>query len=184
MASSPRDRLVRAALMAVPALVLTLACGLGPPSEEQRRVQDTERGYRFVRPVNWFVLNKEARSPSGSLLTIRVLSLEGAERHFVEGLPETLFPKLEEWAKYYFAVVEPPTRREASVGGVPAVEMVYPVHVRVTDPQAQVFYWIVRRREQIYLLRAAIPAGAAAKDEPALRSLLASWRFIGDEGKN
>jgi hypothetical protein len=166
------------------ALALLLAaaaiagCSGSGSTPEQRTVEERERGYRFVLPLGWQVFGWEARSASGSVLTINVHSLNGADAKFVAGLPQTVIPQLEAWTLYYFNVVGEPTSRETIIGGAPALEMTYPVRIRATDPASRADYWVVRNGQLLYILRTTYPAGRADVDGPAVRELLASWKFL------
>ena len=94
------------------------------------------------------------------------------------GLPDTLLPQLEEWAKYYYVVDGPPTREETTVAGLPATEWTYPIRIRPKDPQSKVTYWVVRRATRLFIIRAAFAARALGKDEPALRGIVDGWEFL------
>ncbi len=160
------------------ALLLLLLAGCAGSAEKSRVVEDPERRVRFDVPKGWLYFGDEVRSPSQSLLTIQIHSLEGAERRFVAGLPETLLPQLEGWTKYYYVIAGEPERSEAAIGGQKAFEITWPVRVRPADPVTRVTYWVVRREDRLYILRAAYAPGASAEDEPAVRALLASWSFL------
>ena len=165
------------------AVVVTIAAALagcaGPgPTLKERAVEDRERGYRFLLPPGWKMFGYEARSPSGSLLTIDVHSLVGADSQCVTGLPESVIPQLEAWTLYYFNTVDKPATRQTTVGGSPALEIVYTTRVRTQDPPSRAEYWVVRNGSLLYILRATYPAGRADAESPAVRDLLASWVFL------
>jgi hypothetical protein len=153
-----------------------VACGPAPPP---RIVDDTERGFRYVPPPGWVVLAGELQSRSRSLVTIRVFDLEGAERRFLAGLPESIVPQLEEWAKSYYIVDGPPERSEATIGGQSALELTYPVRARADRPQSKLKYWVVRNADRLYVIRVALSPTGLAADEPAVRAMLATWEFTG-----
>jgi hypothetical protein len=154
---------------------LAVACaGEGAP----RVVEDLARGCRYRVPKGWLELGGELRSPASSLFTIRVLGLEGGEGRFVDGLPESIVPQLEEWARSYYVLGGPPARVEASVGEVPALELSYRIRVRPQDPESKLTYWVVRRDSWLYVLRAVYAGPAIAADERAVREILASWAFL------
>jgi hypothetical protein len=168
---------MRARAKAAFALAFLLA-GCAAPGGSTRIVEDRERKFRFQIPEGWLYFGDEIRSPSKSLLTIQIHSLEGAERKFVSGLPESLLPQLEGWTRYYYTIAGEPVRSETTIGGERAFEIRWPVKIRPNDPATQVTYWVVRRGSLLYILRAAYPPAAADKDEPAIRALLASWAFL------
>jgi hypothetical protein len=162
------------------ALLLTLsACKMAPrPEDSARVVEDKARGVRYTVPAGWQSHDGEILSASGSLLTLRVYDLVEADKTFVAGLPDTLLPQLEEWAKYYYVVDGPPTREETTVAGLPATEWTYPIRIRPKDPQSKVTYWVVRRATRLFIIRAAFAARALGKDEPALRGIVDGWEFL------
>jgi hypothetical protein len=164
---------------AVVLAVLALAgCSGSVQTEKERTIEDHERGYRFVLPPGWRLIGYEARSHSGSLLTIDVHSLVGADSQFVAGLPESVVPQLEAWTLYYFNSVDKPVSRQTTVGGSPALEVVYTTRIRPQDPPSRAEYWVVRNGSLLYILRATYPAGRAEAEGPAVRDLLASWVFL------
>jgi len=145
----------------------------GPPI----RYENAEAGYGYEIPRRWVLLADEARSPKGSLFTVKVHSLEGARQSFVEGLPETVIPQIEEWTQYFFGPPGTPDRGTATVGGEPAVRLTYRVTIRAGWEQTRVDYWIVRHGQLLYLLRAVYAAGREETELPAVTALLATWRF-------
>ena len=154
-------------------LALAAGCASGP-----RTVEDPERGCRYVAPAGWMVFDGELRSPSSSLLTLRVFDLREADRAFRDGLPDTILPQLEEWAKSYYVVEGQPQRAEAKLGGLPALELTYAVRIRADDPPAKLVYWVVRPGERLFVLRAVFPPRAVERDEAAVRGMLETWSFL------
>jgi hypothetical protein len=172
MPASPFAACLRAVLP--PAVALFAACGPGGP----RVVEDPERGCRYVAPAGWAVFDGELRSRSSSLFTLRVFDLREADRGFRDGLPESILPQLEEWARSYYVVEGEPTRVDTTVGGLTALELTYAVRVRASDPPAKLVYWVVRPGERLFVMRAVFPPQAAAGDEPAVRDMLGTWAFV------
>jgi hypothetical protein len=174
----------RAAALAALLVALPAAgCDGARDASTERLVEDRGRGCSYVLPPRWIAFDSEMRSPQGSLLEVRVYDLEGAAQYFVEGLPDTLVPKLEEWARVYFVVEGDPARADATVAGVPATELTYPVRVRPQHAPSKLVYWIFRHETKLYVLRAAIPPKAIAVDDPAIRTIVASFRFLGTAEK-
>jgi len=170
---------VRARAAAVVLIALAVAgCAGSGSTGEPTHIEDRERGYRFVLPVGWRMVGYEARSTGGSLLTVDVHSLIGAEREFVAGLPQSIVPQLEAWTLYYFNIEGKPETRDATIGGAPALEVAYATRVRAQDPPSLAEYWVVRNENLLYVLRATYPPGRAPVDGPAVRSILASWVFL------
>lgn len=142
--------------------------------------EDPARGYRLRVAAGWLVLGDELRSRGRSVLSVQVHALDGAEPAFVAGLPESLVPQLEAWAKYYFADVGSPERRPAVVDGIDALEMSYPVRVRPGDSPGKVLYWVIRRGGRLYTFRAAVPARAPSSDEADLGQMISTLAFFDD----
>jgi len=161
--------------LAASAAVL-VACGGG--QGEAKTVDDVERGVRYVVPRGWSAFDGEARSRHGSLFTVRVYELQGADSEFLAGLPDSVAPQLEDWARQYFVVDGPLVRGETTVGGLPAAVLTYPVRIRAADPLSRLRYWVVRKDERLFVLRFASPADAPADDEASLEELLSSLSFL------
>jgi hypothetical protein len=166
------------AFVLLAALALAAACKMPVKTEAERTVVDTARGVRYVAPPEWDISDAEIRSPSGSLLTLRVYDLVEAEKTFVAGLPDTLIPQLTEWAKHYYYVEGPPVRLETTVASAPATELTYPIRIRPQDAPSKVVYWVVRHGTRLFVLRAAFPPRGLAEDEPAIRKVVDGWAFI------
>jgi hypothetical protein len=150
-----------------------------PPSFEARAYESPTGGYTVTVPAGWRVLQGEVRSPSGTLITVKVLSLENADQSFVNGLPASITPQLEAWARYFFQVVGEPTQTVTSLGGVSALEVVYPIRIRPSDPQGHVAFWVAQHDVNLYVIRVASPAGVAPGDAQGVEAFLASWQFVG-----
>jgi hypothetical protein len=176
----------RAALLASVALTLLSMSGCGEPAvppPADRTYESTLAGYRFIAPPHWKVLRDEVRSPLGTLITVKVLSLEQVDETFVKQLPQSLVPHLVQWTKYFFSVVDKPAVRDTSIGGQPALEVDFPVRIRARDLQEWVSYWVVRRGNILYVLRAAFPPDAKKVDGKGVAALLGSWTFSEPHGE-
>ena len=164
-------------------VLAAVGCGERPvKTVEQRTYVSRDSGYRYVAPVGWEVLRGEVRSASKSLITIQVASLDNADETFVAGLPHSYIPQLEGWTKFFFAVDGAPTTRPAVLGGVPALEVTWPIRIRTTDPPGRAVYWVASNSGYVYVIRVVFPAGAFERDEPAVRDFLASWQFTEPAG--
>jgi hypothetical protein len=170
---------VRPALLLVAAVALA-SCNAPPPEPLGRRAYESPTGgYSVMVPAGWKVLQGEARSPSGTLVTVKVLSLENAEEEFRNGLPESIVPQLAAWARYFFQVVGEPTRTPTTLGGVPALQVVYPIRIRERDPLGQAAFWVAQHGSSLYVVRVTSQAGVAASEENDVREFIASWKFTG-----
>jgi hypothetical protein len=164
-------------------VVAAASCGEPPvKTVEQRTYVSRESGYRYVAPVGWDVLRGEVRSPSKSLISIQVASLENADETFVADLPDSYMPQLEGWTKYYFSADGTPTTSPATLDGVAALEVSWPIRIRPADPAGKVVYWVASNAGYLYVIRAVFPAGSFELDEPSVREFLASWRFTEPTG--
>ena len=171
----------RASPAAVAAIAMTAALAACAPAENvtiDRPVVDKARGVRYVVPPGWKSFEGEIRSLRGSLLEVKVFDLEGADHRFIEGLPDSIFPQLADWAKYYFIVEGPGERSQTTVAGLPAAELSYPIRIRPRDPLSKVTYWIVRREKRLFVLRTAYAPNALVADEPAVRKIVAGWQLL------
>jgi len=169
----------RAWVFAAASFFLAAACSAPPPkTEAERTITDRARGVSYVVPDGWKSFEGEIRSPAGSLLTLRVYDLVEADKAFVALLPDSLIPQLLEWAKLYYIVDGPPVRTATAIAGLPATELVYPIHVLKRDPPSKVIYWVVIRKTRLFVLRAAFPATSLAAEEPVLRKVVAGWVFL------
>lgn len=165
-------------LAALPLIVVLASCsGPAPAPVEERTFVDPEGGFRYVVPPHWWVLSGEARSPRGTLFTIEVTHLEDASPEFVNGLPGSVLPQIEEQTNRFFGVVGTPRQRQVTLGGEPAHELVYPVRVRAQDRQGEVAFWIARRGSELFVLRASYPPDALPDDRALVAEALATWTF-------
>ncbi|HEX4823603.1 MAG TPA: hypothetical protein VFV19_04795 [Candidatus Polarisedimenticolaceae bacterium] len=158
-------------------LVVTAGCA-APKSEAQRTVTDPDRGIRYVVPQGWKNLDAEIRSPEGTLLTVRVYDLVEAKKDWVASLPDSLIPQLTGWTTYYYILNGDYTRQPSTIAGLPATEFNYPIRVRAQGPPSKVTYWVVQRKQRLFVLRAAYPAEGLAKDEPVVRDIVEHWSFL------
>src|SRR5262245_60145443 len=115
--AGPCRPIAAAAWLAACAAALA-ACGGG--RDGAKTVDDVERGARYVVPPGWKSFDGELRSRHGSLLSVRVHDLQGADSDFVAGLPDSVVPQLDEWARQVFVVDGPVVREETTLGGLPA----------------------------------------------------------------
>ena len=173
----PMRRRPRLASCLAPLILSGAAIACGGPEGPPVRYENAEAGYGYEVPRRWILLADEARSPKGSLFTVKVHSLEGARQSFVAGLPETVIPQIEEWTQYFFGTPGVPERGTATVGGEPAHRLTYRVTIRAGWKPTRVDYWIVRHGQLLYLARAVYAAGLEGTEAPAVTGLLESWRF-------
>jgi hypothetical protein len=163
-------------------LLALAACRSAPnPEDSPRVVEDKDRGVRYTCPAHWKSSDGEIRSKEGSLLTLRVYDLVEADHKFVAGLPDSILPQLEDWAKWYYVVDGPPTRTETEVDGIPSTEWTYPIRIRPKDPksmQSKVTYWVVHRKTRLFIIRAAYPPHGLAADEATMRGVVQGWVFL------
>ncbi len=159
--------------------ILAASCGPPPPrSVGERTVTDRERGCRYVAPERWLSFDGEMQSLDRSNFSIHVYSLAGADPEFVRRLPQSLYPQVEEWTRYYFIAEGPPSRTWTTVGGLKAMEISYKIRVRKDSDLTGCTYWIIRRGDRVHVLRAVYGEEKREKDEKAVRAMVAGWEFI------
>lgn len=165
------------ALLAVPVVLLSAACGSRVPSPEDRTFREMEGRFTYVVPPHWVVWMGEARSPKGSLFSVEIVPLQDSMPEFVAGMPDTMLPLLREQTGRFFSVVGPGDQRDVTVGGVTMRELVLPVRVRAGDPESRVVFWTARYGMNAFVLRVSYPAGLMEQDAPAVAEIIASWKF-------
>jgi hypothetical protein len=174
----------------VPAVALCLAlvacavplAGCASPSVEERTRVNEEGGYRYVVPIGWREVQGEVRSPNNTLVSVQVVSLDYGDDAFIAGLPRTVLPQLEAWARKLYQVVDSPAEAQSTLGGEPALLIVYPVRTRPEDPLGHIAYRVARHRQNLFVMRAAFPHGTEVEDARGLDELLATWRYLDAAG--
>jgi hypothetical protein len=175
----------RAALaVAAAALALLALASCAEPSAEDRTVHADADGYSFIVPSHWSYYGDDTRSLKGTVFTIEILSLADGDPKFLAALPQSIVPQLIARTQYFFDVVEPHNDEPATVGGLPALHVVFPVHVRKSDAQSRLDYWIVRSDDRLFALRATYPPEAIPEDMAGVDSIIASWKFTPAAGDN
>ena len=157
--------------------LLALAACAGPAPRSSDTYESKELGFAFKLPPGWRMYGEEAKSEGGTLINWQVKSLEGAERGWLEGLPESVVPELARWSSHYFGDIQDEAKATGTVGGEPALIVTHTVHVAKQSTASQVRYWVVRHGQVLYLIRAVYPAGKEPEEDPGARALLATWRF-------
>jgi hypothetical protein len=155
----------------------SLACAPTVVPPEKRTFHDAEDRFSYVVPPNWVVWMGEARSPRGSLFSIEPVSLEDSADDFVRGLPGSMVPLVKEQTGRFFSVVGNAVEKKATVGGLGALQVSFPVRIRAVDPESQVTFWLARHGKYAFVMRVSYPAGSAADDSPAVDSIIASWKW-------
>jgi len=170
-----------AAILAFAGLVLLSACGGSAPRVSQT-YESKELGFAFKLPEGWRMYGDEAKSEGGTLMNWQVKSLEGAEHGWLTGLPESVVPELSRWTSHFFGDVQEELKATGTVGGEPALIVTHTVHVGKQTTPSKVRYWVVRHGNALYLVRAVYPAGREPEEDPGVRALLATWRFMQPSG--
>ena len=155
-------------------LLTATACAAPQP----RDYVNEESGFRYTLPPGWHQFPDDAKSRGGTLLSVQVHSLEGARRTFVEQLPDSMRPQLDEWTAYYFIRLGEPVKEDVTLGGGPATRYTYPIRIRQSTPPSRAMYWVARHGDLLYILRATLPPGEPEGEEQALRQLLSTWEYV------
>ena len=151
--------------------------GLGttsPPST----YENAPLGFSFTLPAGWRMYGEEAKSRGSALLSWQVKSLQGAEPTWLQSLPGSIVPELQNWTRHYFGDLRDETQTTGTLGGEPALILSHTVTVGKNPSPSVVRYWVARRGEALYLIRVVYPAGREREEDPGVRALLGSWRFM------
>ena len=173
---------------AIVLLALLASACVGPQPDkltlEQRTVVDEVRRLKYVADPNWLPLDANLRCVlDDSFVTIRVHSLVDAQKDFVRGLPQSLYPQLDAWAKHDYMVEG--TRRElvSTVGGLPARELRYVVRTRPEHGPGDLRFWLVRHENYLYVFRMALRPDHGPERVGEVRSMLDSVEFLDTPGE-
>lgn len=162
----------------VPLLAVALAgCGTPAAPPEERTFSGPDGAFTLDVPPGWRVLRGEVRSPSGTLLSTKMMSLEGGDETWIEALPGSLLPQLEEWARYFFTVEGAPAVTAATLGGERAMEASFAIKIRPADPPSKAVFWVARHGDNVHIVRVTYVPGKVAEDEPGVQAMVASWRW-------
>jgi len=162
--------------------LLALAGCAAPAPRGSGTYESKDLGFAFKLPPDWRMYGDEAKSKGGTLINWQVKSLEGAERTWLEGLPQSVVPELGRWTYHFFGEIQEEGKATGTVGGEPALIVTHTVHVGKASTPSQVRYWVVRHGNALYLIRAVYPAGREREEDPGARALLATWRFMPPAG--
>lgn len=176
------------ALIALTAIGLA-ACSPPRPKElslEQRTVVDDERRLQYVVHSNWIPMHGTAKCVlDGSVLSIHVYSLIGAKTDFVEDLPDSLDPQLDEWARHDYLVTKDKEVDDTTVGGLPARVLRFETRARKEDSPGSLVFWVVRNKTYLYVFRSSFRHDARPEALVEVRTMLDSVAFLpppSDEG--
>jgi hypothetical protein len=150
---------------------------------EQRTVVDEVRRLKYVADPNWLPIDANLRCVlDDSFVTIRVHSLVEAQGAFVRGLPQSLYPQMDAWAKHDYMVEG--TRKEllSTVGGLPARELRYIVRTRPEHGPGDLRFWLVRHQNYLYVFRMALRPDHGPERVGEVRSMLDSVEFLDTPG--
>lgn len=166
--------------------LVVLACGGPQPvklSLEERTIVDETRRLKYVADPNWIPMDANLRCVlDDSFISIRVHSLVDAQADFVRGLPQSLYPQMDDWAKHDYLV--DPDRKElvSTVGGLPARELRYVVRTRPEHGPGDLRFWLVRHENYLYVFRMALRPDHGAERIAEVRSMLDSVEFLKTPG--
>ena len=165
-------------------LLLVALAGCGTPSAtvDTLTFAGPDGAFSLEVPSGWRVLRGEVRSPAGTLLSTRMMTLEGGDEKWIEALPGSLLPQLEDWARYFFTVDGPPLVTSTTLDGERAMEAAFAIKIRAVDPPSKAVFWVARHGSNVHIVRVTYVPGKVADDEPAVRAMLASWRWAGSAG--
>lgn len=169
------------------AALLAAACAGPQPVKltlEQRTVVDEVRRLKYVADPNWLPIDANLRCVlDDSFVTIRVHSLVEAEREFVRGLPQSLYPQMDAWAKHDYMVEDRRVELVSTVGGLPARELRYVVRTRPEHGPGDLRFWLVRHENYLYVFRMALRPDHGPERVGEVRSMLDSVEFLDTPGE-
>jgi hypothetical protein len=150
-----------------------------PLSLEQRTIVDEERRLTYVVHPDWLPMSGTMKCVlDGSFVSVHVYSLIGAEAKFVSGLPESLDPQLDAWARHDYRIEKDKEVGGSTVGGLPARELRFETRAWKDDPAGRLTFWVVRNKSYLYVFRASLESDARPETPAAIRSMLDSVRFL------
>jgi hypothetical protein len=171
----------------IPLAALALAACVGPQPDkltlEQRTIVDEVRRLKYVADPNWLPLDANLRCVlDDSFITIRVHSLVDAQKDFVRGLPQSLYPQLDAWARHDYLVDPGRTEHLSTVGGLPARELRYVVRTRPEHGPGDLRFWLVRHQNYLYVFRLALRPDHGPERLGEVRSMLDAVEFLDTPG--
>ncbi len=174
-----RSRCFRPPLL-VAIAAISLACEARYPELplEMRTIEDDRRGVKYVIAQGWQGYDGGMRAMDGTWISVHVYDLEQAERTFVEGLPESLFPQLDAWSKHDFLVEGDRQESSGTVGPEPATVAAYVIRTRPEDKPGLLRFFVVRREHRLFVIRAVILPWSWEHSAGAIDEILASFEFL------
>jgi hypothetical protein len=160
-------------------LVLVLvACG-EPQPQPPRWAEYPDWGLKFLVPDDWMhIVDEVAHRRSGTTWSYKIVPLDGAERNFLERLPDSIRPELVNWSKHSFTNVVEGTPEPVTIGGARGLSIWHEARANARADVTRVRYWAVRRDRLLYLFRCVFPPGRSDVDGPVIDRLMASVAWI------
>lgn len=146
---------------------------------EMRTIEDTRRGVRFVIAQGWQGYDRGMRANDGAFISYDVWDLVEAKRSWVDDLPDSLYPQLDEWAVHDFLVEEGSrTVSTGTVGSEEATVVSYGIRTKPEDKPGSLRFYILRKGERLWVVRTVLPPWAWEHSREAIDEILATFEFL------
>jgi hypothetical protein len=146
---------------------------------EMRTIEDSRRGVRFVIAQGWQGYDRGMRANDGAFISYDVWDLVEAKRSWVEGLPDSLYPQLDEWAVHDFLVEEGSRKVSSGKLGIEEATVVsYVIRTKPDDAPGSLRFFILRKGERLWVVRAVLPPWAWEHSRGAIEEILATFEFL------
>jgi len=143
----------------------------------ERAFDSPDLAVRFTYPSRLVAGPNFVRSRTGAVLTIERHSLFGAEKEFVAGLPDSLFPQVRIQLDQVFRELTEVSRGHTTLGGRPAL------HVELTGKpgkqtaETHIAVDIAATPDWVYVLRNTIPDDDVARDRADFEAVRGTFEF-------
>jgi hypothetical protein len=145
---------------------------------QMRTIEDQRRGIRFVIAQGWQGYDRGMRANDGSFISYDVWDLREAKRSWVDALPESLYPQLDEWAFHDFLVEGERRLSRGKIGPEEAAVVAYTIRTKPDDKPGFLRFYIVKKEERLWVIRAVLPPWAWEHSRKAIEEILASIEFL------
>jgi hypothetical protein len=143
-----------------------------------RTVEDSRRGVKFVIAQGWQGYDRGMRANDGAYVAYDVWDLREAKRTWVEELPDSLYPQLDEWAAHDFLVEGGRTVTTGKLGVEDASVVAYTIRTKPDDEPGSLRFFVLEKGERLWVIRAVMPPWAWEHSRGAIDEILATFEFL------
>ena len=140
-------------------------------------------GCRFEYPSTLTPGPNFVRADSGSILTIERHSLYQANREFLAGLPDVLFPQVMIQLRENYTEIVESSRTKVTVDGRPGLEVVLRGQPNKRLPPTIITILIFANDEWAYVVRSYSAEKLDSEDRPQFRRVRETWKFLPAPGE-